>query len=748
MSLKYLLIVIAVVSLINPSSAQYIGGSGKGDQQLAFSDITLNGTLLADLTAYTGGSGKGDAWIIAEDVNLSGVALTALIYSGGSGKGDARTLSNENSYLTDKLFTGNTSTDFSLGANWVGGTFPNAEIGIVPSTATRQPVLSGSQTIAAGSTVIVAEGASLTIAPTGILTVNGALNNSGTFTLQSNATGSGGIGNSSGTITGNITVERFIPAVARRYRMYAPPITNFDYSQLIDDIFVTSPSGGTGFDSTTHSNNPSIFTYQQDTTGGRGWKSFNNINTTLANGTGALVFVRGDRTLPAPQWYTTPYVAQNEVTLDVTGTISSGSVTTPLQYTNTNDTANDGWNLVGNPYPCAIDWSLITKTNITPFYYIYNPSSASYTVSSSGKIESGQAFFVQATASGASLVFNESSKTTTGGAGLFKNIQNLFTVKLVKDTITSDLAELKFGPSFNASYRAQEDALKLNGDFVTIAFLNNHYKLHINAMSPLPPLTIDTLPLHIEGSAGTYNIKLQNVNALPTYKNAFITDTWLNVTYPFASDTTIQFSITSNAASKGNRFNITFQPSHSLPATLIAFSGNHEPGKGNRLFWTTASEENVREFIVERRNAGDDIFTPIGAVLATGKVNALTNYTYLDADADLTQPFIDYRLRTTDFNGLSEISNIISIKSGNVAQQELLQVYPNPVNQGGQLRVYCSPILKVKSGTIKIINASGVLVQIFDKPVDHISTADLPAGVYMLEVCTGNDKQVVKVIIL
>jgi hypothetical protein len=714
--------------------------------------MALLAAILLQLPAraqFAGGNGRGEAATTLNGVDLKTVnVISSVMHCGGSGKGDAIAASPDNIYLTDKLFTGNTSTDFSLGANWTGGTFPSSETGIVPPTATRQPVLSGSQTITAGTIVSVLEGASLTIAPPGLLTVNGVLNNTGTVTLQSNATGSGGIGNSSGTITGNITVERFIPAVARRYRMYAPSITNFDYSQLIDDIFVTGPSGGTGFDPTTHSNNPSIFTYQQDTTGGRGWKSFNNINTILANGTGALVFVRGDRTLPAPQWYTTPYVAQNAVTLDVTGTIRSGSVTTPLQYTNTNDTANDGWNLVGNPYPCAIDWSAITKNNITPFYYIYNPSSASYTVSNTGKIESGQSFFVQATAGGASLVFNESSKTTTGGAGLFKTMHNPFTVRLIKDAITYDEAVLQFSPAFKKTFRFDEDAIKLDlGGSASISFLEDKLKLHIQSVPFSQPAVSDTFVMNINGSAGTYTLRLSNIKELPIDKNVFLTDNWLNTVYPIAADTALQISITPDNASKGARFMLTFQPNTSLPAKLIAFSGNHEPGKGNRLFWTTASEENVREFIVERRNASDDIFTPIGAALATGKVNALTNYTYLDADADLTQPYIDYRLRTTDFSGLSELSKIITINVSADSDQPIAQMYPNPVKQGENVLVQYNNSLKGKITALKVYNASGLLMESADKTVEAVSTANLPAGVYMVEVWLGAAKEMIKLVV-
>ena len=583
-----------------------------------------------------------------------------------------------------------------------------------------------------------------------VTVTNGILNSNGNLVLISDASKTASVDKLLGTaaIIGDVTVERFIPAVARRYRCFAPPVTNFTYNQLIDDIFITGPYTGVGFDLTSHTENPSIYTYQDDTTGGRGWKAVSNIGNSLANATGAFVFIRGDRTLPAPQWYTAPYVPQNSTTLDATGSLRRGNVNVGLQYTNTNDTANDGWNLVGNPYASAIDWASVLKTNISPFLYILDPATGSYTVASSGKIESGQSFFVKAIGSGAALGFTENSKTTTGGVGLFKTIDKPFTIQLVKDAITSDLAQLRFGPSFNAGFNYQEDAIKLDGGILTISLMNKEKKLHINAMPPMQPTSSDTFWVNISGSNGTYIVKLLNVDGLPKYKNAFITDTWLNVTYPFASDTSIQFNITSNAASKGNRFRITFQPSNSLPAKLIAFSGKNEGDKGNRLNWITASEENVREFIVERRSAGEKNFTAIGSVQANGKVNATTNYSYLDADADFLLPFTDYRLRIADFSGKEELSHIITIKTGDIAESAFAQVYPNPAKQGENVNLQYNPIAKDKDVTVMLYTTSGVLLETYNEPIESISTAKLRSGVYVLEVWLGEEKQTIKLVIL
>ncbi|MCX7987724.1 MAG: T9SS type A sorting domain-containing protein [Bacteroidales bacterium] len=66
-------------------------------------------------------------------------------------------------------------------------------------------------------------------------------------------------------------------------------------------------------------------------------------------------------------------------TLVFNGTFNTGSYTIPL--TNTGGTADNGYNLVGNPYPSAIDWNASsgwTKTNISPTIWIWNPVANNY----------------------------------------------------------------------------------------------------------------------------------------------------------------------------------------------------------------------------------------------------------------------------------------------------------------------------------------------------------------------------------
>ena len=104
------------------------------------------------------------------------------------------------------------------------------------------------------------------------------------------------------------------------------------------------------------------------------------------------------------------YVGTNGVlssagNIDVSGGLF-GSTTPSLSNSGSGDDA--GWNLIGNPFPCAIDFFKLPTSDVSNGYSIWNPSSGSY--SSWSGLSAGaesiapmQAFWVEATGSNPSL---------------------------------------------------------------------------------------------------------------------------------------------------------------------------------------------------------------------------------------------------------------------------------------------------------------------------------------------------------
>lgn len=143
-----------------------------------------------------------------------------------------------------------------------------------------------------------------------------------------------------------------------------------------------------------------------------------------------------------------------------------------------------------------------------------------------------------------------------------------------------------------------------------------------------------------------------------------------------------------------------------LPVTWLYFNGK-TINKNNVLEWATASEQNTKEFIIERSfNAVN--FSKIGTVKAAGNTATNSNYNYTDYDIDrLNQPVMYYRLRQMDLDGRFSYSNIIRL-TYNATEKTKTLVYPNPTN--GLLTIVVADHKLI--GTLaRVYDESGKLLQ-------------------------------------
>ena len=122
------------------------------------------------------------------------------------------------------------------------------------------------------------------------------------------------------------------------------------------------------------------------------------------------------------------YYPNSSVTYSFAGQLRAGAVSPALSFTD----AAHGFNLVPNPYPSAIDWNLAgTKTSLVDGFWIWNPAYSNYgaygaavgtgTSGTSKDIAVGQAFFVRATASSASLTLTDAARLHSQQAFLKKS---------------------------------------------------------------------------------------------------------------------------------------------------------------------------------------------------------------------------------------------------------------------------------------------------------------------------------------
>jgi hypothetical protein len=480
--------------------------------------------------------------------------------------------------------------------------------------------------VASTGSIIVSSGNTLTI-PTG-----------NTFTLKSDANGTASIGNSAGTITGNITVERYIPAL-RKFRFLSSPVVgataaNWRNNGTNTAGIGTQITGGTtlnNFDQST-TNAASAFSYNEllagsDVTVGSGatsdpgWTAFANGNTeALTNGKGFRILVRGDRTISLDgSGSTTP----TNTTLSVTGTYPANSVS--IATTKTNSNTNSGFNLVGNPYPATIDWNTVTKgADISATYTTYNPSSGAYvawngtTGTATQYIASGQAFFVQQTGTTGGITIAEANKATNAAGNYFRNkLADHLKLSMIYDSANYDAAFIHFRVDAQNDFD-NYDGLKFQNAGVNIASVGTDGKRYnINSLASLSQTT--EMPISILGSVlANYELKFEDVQSFKNHE-LYLIDTYLNKMLLLSEGFSYPIALSSDSASvKDGRLKIVFVQK------TTGINPNEKNANAFILYPNPAA--NAIHLLLDAKNNNNEnvsfeIYNQLGAVIQFGNLD-------------------------------------------------------------------------------------------------------------------------------
>jgi len=180
-------------------------------------------------------------------------------------------------------------------------------------------------------------------------------------------------------------------------------------------------------------------------------------------------------------------------TIQFKGILNSGEMMYPLAYTSALN-AQAGYNMVGNPYPCAIDWANdagFDKSNITGAIYIWDDNTKQYGVSNgtvatapmtSNIIPACQGFFVKAV-SPTFFKINNLAKTLNTERTFYKSdeqIENLIRIRLTGEN-RFDETIVYFDDDATENYDLTKDADKLLEAVTNLyTFSDNNYPLAIN----------------------------------------------------------------------------------------------------------------------------------------------------------------------------------------------------------------------------------------------------------------------------
>lgn len=607
---------------------------------------------------------------------------------------------------------------------------------------------------------------------------NRTLATGGFLTLRSLATGTASVGDitnngtvSGNTITGDVTVERFIKA--RRAWRYLSMPTQHNLQTIKESWQENMPANSTsqstpagygihlikdsanavayGFDQFAGVG-PSLKTYVAANNSWKGVTATNNATPAVSNGrfqtgVGYMVIIRGDRTA---NLFSSPVTS---TTLREKGALVLGSYAFPA------GTVPAGkFQGIGNPYASAVEFGNLSRTNLDNTYYMWDPQmgtlgsyvsfagptydpTASISYTTNHYIESGQAFFVHASGPAGTLTFNEPSKvdgsnlvTRQANTGaqrlktmLYSTVDNA--MRLFDGTIN------EFGSSFSNLVNNQ-DAIKPTNSGENLGIRVGNQILSVERHAAL--LVTDTIFYNLtQARVAGYRFDFVPENMDPIL-TGYLIDNYLKTSTEVSMlDTTrISFNIINDPGSyAADRFYMVFKRADPVPVTFIDVRAIWQ-NKDIKVSWDVANEEQIQHYEVER-SANGSSFGKVHAEPATG----VPSYNWLDTHPLNGDNF--YRIRAVGIGGDIKYSEIVKVSRDKKASQ--IAVYPNPVKDDGILYV---DMQNKPAGIyqVQLLNEAGQLVH--TQSINHSGGSSvysiqlykmLAHGNYLLKVSNGSD---------
>ncbi len=274
------------------------------------------------------------------------------------------------------------------------------------------------------------------------------------------------------------------------------------------------------------------------------------------------------------------------------GDINNGEISTPIYYTTITTTQWSGtnWNLVGNPYPSAIDlqtfWTLNAGTgNITDGIYFWNSAAspaydqcadyivwnpvgvasscgASSTQATLGVVSSGQGFWVYANGTGTgtkTLTFNNSLRTTAQNSNFYKKSPAFERVWLSVQRNGRATNQILLGLKDDATvgYDPMYDARKLpESSSFELAFVQDSGIYLILAQPTISYNEQEELPLYLRtDSAGIHTFAFDSTQNVSSGNKYYLIDKSLNITHDLSTPYQVQLP----AGTYQNRFYLLYR---------------------------------------------------------------------------------------------------------------------------------------------------------------------------------------------
>lgn len=557
-------------------------------------DIDVKGNWINNVSSAAFVAGTGTVRFLGINQSIGGTASTNFYNLTAAGTG-TKTLGINQNVNNNLLISLNSTLDVSasnyaidLKGNFTANGVFNAQHGLVTLLGIAQQQIGGTGTPTFYNlTLQNSAGASLNNPASLIntLTCNTGnfINNATSFTLLSTATNTARIAPLLvGTYTGQITMQRFAPGPITGWAFISAPVTGAKINQWTDD-FPTS-----GFTGSTGNSGGFISIYYYDEAASGVWDSptsyipvTNAASDDIIPGVGCWVYLG------------TTLGTTTDITIDVTGPIVKGDFDfAPTQTFSGSGVANDGWNLLANPYPSAIDWDAPSgwnKLNVNNAIYIYQADLDQYATYVAGVgvnggsryIASSQGFFVKTVStpiltcteqvkSNANPTFIKSEKSASAG--------QVMRIKLNGNNNYADEMAIRLHHEATLDFDSQLDGLKMGSSnqampYIASAMLDMDYS--INSL-PASDKNYD-IPVRVKvGVAGNYTFNFSGAFNFEGVSCLLFEDTQTGIITDLKTDSMYNCFLSDTASAP--RFYIRTRAT--LPAGIVATScSNLQDGK-------------------------------------------------------------------------------------------------------------------------------------------------------------------------
>jgi hypothetical protein len=522
-------------------------GNWCGGVPLLTSDVTISsGTPFAPVLSATSYC-KNISIAAGTSVNLNNNLLN--VYGVVSGTG---------------VFTGSSSSalNFAAGSGSAGTLYMDqSSVGVSNALAAVTLDRTGSS-LALGNSLSVTSSVTVTA---------GTLSSSGNLTLVSNASGTARVAPlvSGADVSGNVTVQRYIPAGTDGWMFICSPVSGATLQQW-DDDFITGGFPGSFYPP---SPNPSIVTYNESLSG-----LYDDGYVAPSGITDAIVARKGYWT----------YIMGTPLTIDVTGPILKNSQTFSVSYTDdpAQPDTEDGWNLVANPYPSTIDWDAAgwTKTNVNDAIYMYSADLDQYTSYVGGigvnggtnLIASSQAFLVQSSGSGPVLKLNESVKDATDEQFIRTTVSpdELIRLELTGNGYTDETV-IHFNQNATDNFDRLFDAKKFLSFNTDVPAIGSMIDTVFSSVNTFQSVSNDlSVPVKVKvGVSGNYTIQLNSSSWMPSISCLVLEDLKTGTQTDLRTISSYTFNISDTTSFP--RFRLRIGKPVEVSSNAATCTGNH-----------------------------------------------------------------------------------------------------------------------------------------------------------------------------